>query len=136
MHVEISEGIRSILIVEDEGLIALMMEDIARSMGVEEVHCCADLASAIDLARTADIDCAVLDRHVRDGETMEIADILAERDVPFVFLTGSGAEALDARHRHRPILSKPFADDDFRLVVLDALALARSQRSPVISATA
>lgn len=128
MHIAIGEGIGSVLVVEDEGIVAIMMEDLLREMGVREVHSCADLATALEVARTADIDCAVLDIWLRDSNTNQIADVLTARNIPFVFSTGSGVEALEATHHDRPVLSKPFADEDFKLVLLDTWTLAQSHR--------
>lgn len=120
MKIDIAEGIRSILIVEDEGLVALMMEELVKDMGVRHAHVVADLSAALRLAETADLDCAVLDLSVRGGETIPVADMLDARGIPFVFSSGSNREALPDRHRHRGLLVKPFSDEDFRLVVLDA----------------
>jgi CheY-like chemotaxis protein len=94
MHGEIAEGIRSVLIVEDEGLVALMMEDLVRELGIRDIHICSDVGSALALARTADIDCAVLDLWVRDGSSIQVADLLAARGFPFLFSSGSTAYAV------------------------------------------
>jgi len=120
MHIEIDEGIRSVLIVEDEGLVAMMMEDLVRELGVKDIHICSDVASALKLAETADIDCAVLDLWVRDGSSIGVADALAKRGIPFLFSSGSSADAVAQRHAHRPMLGKPFTDDDFKTFLLDA----------------
>jgi len=126
MHIEIAEGIRSVLIVEDEGLVAMMMEDLVRELGIKDIHICSDVASAIELARSADIDCAVLDLWVRDGSSVEVADTLAARGIPFLFSTGSTADAVAERHAHRPMLGKPFTDDDFKMLLLDTWTVVRS----------
>jgi CheY-like chemotaxis protein len=123
MQIEIAEGIRSVLIVEDEALVAMMMEDLVRELGVQDVHICSDVDSALQLATTADIDCAVLDLMVRGGTSESVADALAERGVPFVFTTGSDVGAFGDRHAARPSIGKPFTDDDFKLVLLDTWAL-------------
>jgi CheY-like chemotaxis protein len=128
MHIEIDEGIKSILIVEDEGLLATLMEDIVRSLGVENVHVCADVESALRVARIENLDCAILDLRVRGGSSTEIADVLAERNIPFLFSTGSDRDELGERHSSRPVITKPFADDDLKLILLDTWTLARSQR--------
>jgi CheY-like chemotaxis protein len=127
MHVQINEGIRSVLVVEDEMIVAILMEDLLRSLGVDEVHICADAASALELIAKTPVDCVVLDLLVRDGSTRHVADTLADRGIPFVFSSGSDIGALESRHAARPMLSKPFLDDDFKLIVLDTVTLSRSR---------
>jgi CheY-like chemotaxis protein len=131
MHIQINEGIRSMLIVEDEGIVAMMMEELLRDMGVRQIHSCPDTGAALKLLETVAFDCAVLDLRVRDGSSTPVADALAARGVPFVFSTGSDSGALEERHRHRPLLTKPFADDDFKLIVLDAWTLGRGISRPL-----
>jgi len=126
MHIEIQEGIRSILIVEDEGLVAMMMEDLVRELGIEDIHICSDVTSAMELAKSADIDCAILDLWVRDGSSIKVADTLAGRGIPFLFSSGSGADAVETRHAHRPMLGKPFTDDDFKTFLLDAWTMRQA----------
>jgi CheY-like chemotaxis protein len=126
MHIEIDEGIRSILIVEDEMIVAMLMEDLVRELGVEDVFVCADAASALALIVDRSIDLAVLDMQVRDGTTIAVADMLTERGIPFVFSSGSEIGAFPERHSHRPMINKPFLDDDLKLVILDTWTLSRS----------
>jgi len=128
MKIEIAEGIRSMLIVEDEALVSAMIEDLAWEMGVRKIATASNLVSAIDVARTADVDIAVLDMRLGADDTDTVADVLAERGIPFVFSSGSDESALAERHRHRPLLGKPFSDDDFRLIVSDTHLLARRER--------
>ena len=116
----------TILILEDEGLLSLMIEEIVREMGAEDIHVSGDIASAREIATHAMIDCAILDLVVRDGTSNEIADILEDRGIPFMFSTGSGREGIAAHHRHRPIINKPFADDDFRARLHDVILTARA----------
>ena len=119
MIIEISESIGSLLIVEDEGLVSMMLEDIVRQMGATNVHVCGDLDSAHQTAGSADIDCAVLDVRMRGGTTEAIADLLASRGVPFMYSTGGTPDSIPVQHRHRPMITKPFAEDDFRMMLLD-----------------
>lgn len=128
MHIKIDESISSVLIVEDEMIVAMLMEDLVRDLGVEEVHMAADVATALGILETQAIDLAVLDLRVRDGATAAVADALLERSIPFVFSTGSESGELDERHADRPMINKPFLDDDFKLVVLDTWTLAQSER--------
>jgi CheY-like chemotaxis protein len=129
MHIQIAEGIRSILVVEDEMIVAMLIEDIVRDFGVSEVHICADAVSALAILETKSIDCAILDLRIRDGSSAPVADALAQRGIPFVFSSGSDAGAIEGRHAHRPMIGKPFLDDDLRLIVLDTWTLSRSQRA-------
>lgn len=129
MHIEINEAIRSVLIVEDEMIVAMLMEDLLRSLGVEDVHIATDVSSALELLESQAVDCAVLDLWVRDGDTMAVADALAEKGTPFLFSSGSDAGALDERHANRPMISKPFLDDDFKLILLDTWTVAQSERA-------
>ena len=128
MEIMIAEGIRSILIVEDEGLVSMMIEDLVREMGAQRVEVCTDLDSAIEIARSADLDCAVLDLRLREGDSGPIADILADRGIPFVFSTAGLLEAVPERHRHRPVIGKPFSEDDFKLQLLDTWIEGRGFR--------
>ncbi len=129
MHIEIDEGIRSVLIVEDEMIVAMLMEDLVRELGVEAVYLCTDAASALAALADRSIDFAILDMQVRDGTTTAVADALTEKGIPFVFSSGSDVSALPERHADRPMLSKPFLDDDLKLVILDTWTLSRSATS-------
>jgi CheY-like chemotaxis protein len=126
MHIEIDEGIRSVLIVEDEMIVAMMMEDLMRELGVKDVEIAGDSASALAILASKPIDMAILDLKVRDGNTLPVADVLEERGIPFVFSSGSGSGFLSGRHAARPMISKPFFDDDFKLIVLDTWTLSQS----------
>src|SRR5689334_3844382 len=76
MEIEIAEGIGSLLIIEDEGLVSMMIEDMVRQLGASDVRVCMDLETAAKEAETGELDCAVLDVRVRGGDTAPIADIL------------------------------------------------------------
>lgn len=130
MHVQIKESIHSVLVVEDEMIVAMLVEDLVRELGVHDVHICSDVATALQLVETVSIDFAVLDLRLRDGTSMEIADALAERGIPFIFSSGSNAAALDKRHACRPMIGKPFHDDDFKLMILDTWTMMQPERAP------
>lgn len=120
MKIEIADRIKDILVLEDEALVALQIEDLAREMGAQNVHVCGNLAEGLEVAKNAQLDCALLDLMLPDGRSTEIADILLTRGIPFVFSTGSGVDDLPERHRSRPLITKPFADDDLKRILLDA----------------
>ena len=101
-----------ILIVEDEPLIAMMLEDFLEVLDKTSAGTVDTVAGA--LARVADggIDAAILDVNLRGGEkSTPIAEALAARDIPFIFATGGSDDSVDAQFRDRPVLQKPFTMD-------------------------
>jgi CheY-like chemotaxis protein len=101
-------GLR-VLVLEDEMMVAMMLEDMLGDLGCRPVGPAASVVEALDLARTLPLDAALLDVNLSYGETgYPVADALAARGVPFAFVTGYGAEAIHPDHRSRPTLQKPF----------------------------
>jgi CheY-like chemotaxis protein len=97
-----------ILIVEDESLISLMIEEAVTHLGWQVVGPAARLAAALSLARREPLDGAILDVNLHGEPVYPAADILAERDIPFLFVTGYSTTELDRRFRGRSIVRKPF----------------------------
>jgi DNA-binding response OmpR family regulator len=123
----LANGLRlgNVLVLEDEALVSLLMEDILRDMGAAGVEVFSSKAAARELASSGAIDCAILDVVVQDGTTYEIADILHERRIPFLFSSGSDGEEIPAIHKGRPLIAKPFSDDHLKAGILAALEAAR-----------
>ena len=118
----IAEG-RQVLVVEDEMMIVLMIEDTLSGLGAEVVGPVSRLDAALRLAKEGRIDAAVLDINIRGGNSYPVADILAERQIPFVFCSGYGDWALEQRHRDRPRLTKPVTPGELEFRVLALLGL-------------
>jgi hypothetical protein len=59
-----------------------------------------------------------------------VADLLAERDIPFIFASGYGRSALPASYKERPLLAKPYAAFELRAALLEAVAAARPTPPP------
>jgi CheY-like chemotaxis protein len=114
--------LRSVLVVEDDGLLSLMLQDLVRDAGAATVFPCRDAQSALGVLSTESLDCAILDVSMHGGTTYDLADALAARDIPFLFCTGIDPRDLSERHRGRPVLMKPYSDADFRAVLAQALA--------------
>lgn len=100
-----------VLVVEDEPLIALALEDILADLGCQVVGPAHTLAEAADLGREAPLDGAILDVNLGRDKVFPVADILAERSVPFVFTTGYGDAGLRPCDRGRPVLQKPYSPE-------------------------
>jgi CheY-like chemotaxis protein len=114
--------LRSVLVVEDDGLLSLMLQDLVRDAGAANVFPCRDAQSAFAVLNAESLDCAILDVSMHGGTTYDLADALAARDIPFLFCTGIDPRDLNERHRERPVLTKPYSDADFHAVLARALA--------------
>jgi CheY-like chemotaxis protein len=99
---------RRILVVEDEVLISMLLEDMLTDLGYEVAATASRVEEALALARTAEIDAAILDVNLNGEDVFPVADVLAGRSIPFVFATGYGERALPAAYKERPTLQKPF----------------------------
>src|SRR5690606_37453024 len=86
----------------------LYLEDLIADQGHEPVGPAMRLEQAMTLAREEALDAALLDVNLGDAKSFAAAEILRERGVPFVFLTGYGAGGLPEEWRSSPTLEKPF----------------------------
>jgi CheY-like chemotaxis protein len=114
------EGLAA-LVIEDEGAVALMIEDMLLDLGCEIAASAADLETACELARTAQIDIALLDLNLAGVPAAPVAEILRQRGVPFVFSTGYGASGIPQEFSDYPALGKPFLLSEMREKLLLAL---------------
>ena len=103
-------GLR-VLVVEDDALLAMALELNLTGLGCEIVAMAATLDDAVPLARDAAIDGAILDVNLAGERVYPVADILASRNIPFLFATGYGTAALRDCDLSRPVLQKPYAID-------------------------
>ena len=99
---------RSILIVEDESLIAMMLEDFIDSLGHSVAGTEHTVEGALARARAGSFDLAILDVHLHGKSCWPVADVLADRAIPFILATGGHTEEPPERHANAPVLSKPF----------------------------
>ncbi len=98
---------RKVLVVEDEPLVAMMIEDMLTDLGYTVVGPAMQLADGLRLAETAQFDAAVLDINLNGARSFPVADVLQARGIPFLFATGyGGGEALEGRQE--PVIQKPY----------------------------
>lgn len=115
-------GLR-VLVVEDDAMLAMALEMTLSDLGCEVVGLASCLADAVPLAREAAIDGAILDVNLAGEKVYPVADILAARQIPFVFATGYGSAGLRECDRTRPVLQKPYELRNLALI-------ARQWRKP------
>ena len=101
---------KDVLIVEDDPIIALDFEDTILGLGVKAVRTAASVAKALDLIADRAPDFALLDVGLVREKSFAIAERLDALKIPFVFVTGYGADVrLPAAFAGRPRLAKPYS---------------------------
>jgi CheY-like chemotaxis protein len=113
---------RRVLLVEDETMIAMLLEDMLGDIGCEVVGPAYALDPALELAAGDHaIDVAILDVNLAGRPVFELADALRGRGVPMVFSTGYGSRALREIDRDVPVLGKPFQARELAVALRQAL---------------
>ncbi|WP_235911432.1 response regulator [Croceibacterium soli] len=102
---------KTVLLVEDESLVSMLAEEILMEAGCE-VILAMRLDRALEVARSAEIDCALLDVNLGNGATsFPVAQVLSERGVPFIFVSGYGTHGIDGAYANAPVVQKPYRPD-------------------------
>jgi CheY-like chemotaxis protein len=117
------EGLR-ILLVEDETIIALMVEEVLLDLGCLVSHA-SSVRGALAALKERAPDAAVLDVNLGGQSAEPVAEALVAAGIPFVFTTGYGRSGLPYRWDSRPVLQKPFGPD----ALATALVLALDERA-------
>ena len=112
----------SILIVEDEPLIAMMLEDFLDSLGHTVAATCETVADALARVGQGGFDLAIIDVNLNGERVWPVADRLAAAGVPYILATGGHIEPPPPEHAGVPILSKPFTLDAIEPALAEACA--------------
>jgi CheY-like chemotaxis protein len=112
---------KRILVVEDELMIRMLLEDMLGELGYTVAAEAARIEEALDAAKNADFDIAILDVNLNGQPISPVADALVARGMPFVFATGYGERGLPEPYRDRPTLKKPFQMDGLKQMLQTAL---------------
>lgn len=115
-------GLR-VLIVEDEMLLAFMLQDLLAEWGCKVVGPAGRVPKAVSLAESETLNGAILDVNVAGTEVYPVARALADRGIPFIFVSGYAASRLPLEWRDRPTLQKPFQPRDLAQSMVKAFAL-------------
>ncbi len=119
------EGKR-ILVVEDEMLVALLIEDMLADLGCVILGPFNTVAKALSAATTEGFDLALLDVNIAGEKVYPVADALTARHIPFLFLSGYGETAIPADHPNWRVCSKPFRGRELTDMLSETLGTARS----------
>ena len=119
------EGKR-ILVVQDEMLVALLIEDMLAELGCTILGPCNTVAKALGAAMTEGFDLALLDVNIAGEKVYPVADALTARHIPFLFLSGYGATAIPPGHPDWKVCSKPFRGQELTDMLSATLGTAGS----------
>lgn len=111
---------RLILLVEDEMMVAMLLESALEAAGSVVVPA-GHLEQALRLAADCNVDAAVLDVNLHGKHSYPVADKLIERGIPFVFSTGYGDVDLIKLYPNRPVLAKPYRPAELISVLVSIL---------------
>jgi DNA-binding response OmpR family regulator len=121
---DVLRGLR-VLVVEDSLLVSEVIADTLESCGCTVVGPIGRLHRAIPVARDEQLNGAVLDVNLAGELCFPIAWVLAERGVPFLFLTGYGdIDALPPEFTDTPVMRKPFVPDKLVCLISERFRLA------------
>ena len=110
-----------VLLVEDEALVAMMIQDTLAEFGFQVIGPLSTASEALAAARESHFDAAVLDINLGDGLVYTVAEILGVRGVPFVFVTGYDVDSVDPRFSDIPILQKPIERDMLQKIFMSSI---------------
>ncbi|WP_126174115.1 response regulator [Altericroceibacterium xinjiangense] len=113
---------KRVLIVEDEPIVAMMLEDMLLDLGCEVVASACQVDEALNFARTLQFDAAILDVNIHGARSYPVASALEERGLPYIFATGYGSAGIDARLRKTTVLQKPYRQAQIETALEDLLA--------------
>lgn len=118
---------RRVLVVEDESLVAMLLETILEDMGCTPVGPASNIDDGEAIARdTTDLDAALLDVNVAGRQVFPVAEALRARGVPFVFSTGYGEGGLPDEWRGNPTIQKPFTESAVRDALMKAMGVSQA----------
>ncbi|HVM37253.1 MAG TPA: response regulator [Sphingomicrobium sp.] len=113
---------RSILIVEDEPLIAMMLEDFLESLGHSVAATCDSVGDALSEVEKGGFDLAILDVNLKGENVWPVASQLRERGLPFIIASGGHVDPPPAEFASVPLIEKPYTVDRVTPAINAALA--------------
>jgi len=98
---------RTVLVLEDEPIIAFALEDMLIECGATPLFC-GSLEVAHATLQSSHPDVAILDVNIHGERSYPVAEALAERAIPFIFATGYGSALHPPHFAKVPTISKPY----------------------------
>jgi CheY-like chemotaxis protein len=101
-----------IMVVEDEAIIGMLIEDVLNDMGCRTIDVFQTVTQALDYLRQTTPHYAILDINLRGEQSYPVARELTAKNIPFVFLSGYGAQGVAKEYASAATLPKPFQAED------------------------
>ena len=111
MKQDMLKGLR-VLVVEDEAMIAMLIEDMLTELGCTIVGPASSTRQAFAAIERETCEAAILDVNLNGERTLPVAEELRARKLPFLFATGYGAPGIEGGFREQATLTKPFTQSD------------------------
>ena len=105
------------LVLDDEPLIATLLNEWLQELGHGPIHVSHSLADALAAAETASLDAAILDLILGQADSLPVAELLRRRGIPYALASGHGAPPELAGFDGALFLPKPFEFEDVRATV-------------------
>jgi len=108
---------RRVLLVEDESLVAMMMQELLNEFGYAVLGPAGEVGAALRAAAAETFDGAILDVNLNGSPIYPVADALIARGLPFLFITGYDAESIGTRYPGVPVIQKPVEPEGLRIAL-------------------
>lgn len=127
---------RSVLIAEDEAMIAMLMEDVVEQLGGHVVGVVASSSDALRAIANGPISVIVLDVHLNGGTSEAILAAADSNGIPVLVSSGSDPSNLPAIFRNRPVLPKPWTMEEAHMALVAAVSTTPSTQADELSTRA
>lgn len=126
-------GGNRLLLVEDDALIAMAMKDTLIELGFDVIGPYSKVGEALAAVTNHDLNAAILDINLGGEPIYPVAESLMAKGVPFVFSTGYGTEAIDARFASCRVLQKPIERQALQNAFVADLRISPTQCPPTLA---
>ncbi len=108
---------KTILVVEDEALVAMLLQDMLQDMGALVAGPEGLFDAALARAEQDVLDAAILDVNLNGQSSFPVAEALRRRGIPYAFATGYGQSGVESGHEQAPVILKPYTSDEVERAV-------------------
>lgn len=103
----------TVLLVEDNMIIAMDTEESLRHLGVKHVETTGSVSGSLSALDELEPDLAIVDFNLGDETSEPVIEVLKERGIPYILATGYGEATVDGQHKHAlGMLTKPYGKNE------------------------